>query len=128
MTVLFIALAGGAGAATRFVLDSLISARWAVRELRPGIIVVNIVGSFLLGVIVGLAGNGSGLAPQTAAVLGVGFCGGLTTFSTASLEAVHLWATGERRPALAYVLVTLLGSLLAAWLGLALTTPAIGGV
>lgn len=122
MTLLLIALAGGLGATTRFVLDVLISARWTVRELRPGIVVVNIAGSFLLGAIVGLAGSGSGLSPHTATVLGVGFCGGLTTFSAASLEAVHLWATGERRPAIAYVLVTLLGSLLAAWLGLAVMT------
>ncbi|NLJ52580.1 MAG: fluoride efflux transporter CrcB [Intrasporangiaceae bacterium] len=124
MTLLLIALAGGVGAATRFVLDGVINARWSAGGLRPGIVVINVVGSFLLGLLVGLAARGSGLSTDTVAVLGLGFCGGLTTFSTASLEPVHLWATGERGPATAYVLVTLIGSLLAAWLGLALAALA----
>lgn len=120
MTLLLISLAGGAGAAARFVADGVIARRLASSPFPPGIVIVNIVGSFILGLIVGLAASGAGLPTHTAAILGTGFCGGFTTFSTASLEAVHLWVNDGRRDAVAYVLVTLVGSLSAAAIGLSL--------
>lgn len=118
MTLLLISLAGGVGAATRFVADGAIVRRLASSPFPPGIVIVNILGSFILGVVVGLTARGVGISPEVAAAVGTGFCGGFTTFSTASLEAVHLWANESRREAGAYVLVTLVGSLVAAAIGL----------
>ena len=118
MSLLRIALAGGGGSAARFVLDGAINRRFATSPFPPGIVVVNILGSFLLGVIIGVSARGLGLSPQVAGILGAGLCSGFTTFSTASVEAVHLWVDESRRAGLAYVCVTLLGSLLAAAIGL----------
>ncbi len=97
--VLFVALslAGGLGAATRLLLDGIIRGRTSVAA--PwGTIVINITGSLLLGLVVGL--STSNLLPETVEkVVGVGFLGGYTTFSTASFETVRLlqedrWSVG----------------------------------
>lgn len=121
MTALvLVMLAGGVGAAARFVVDGTIG-RFVSRGPFPlGIVVINIVGSFALGAVTGLA-SGSVLSAETARVLGLGFCGGFTTFSTASLEAVKLWAEEGIGRATAYTAVTVVGAVAAAWLGLALT-------
>jgi CrcB protein len=85
-----IALAGGLGAAARFVLDGVVRARTASRTTFPvGTFVINATGSLLLGLIVGL--TSAQLLPETLqAVVGAGFLGGYTTFSTASFETVRL--------------------------------------
>lgn len=94
-----VALAGGIGAAARFALDSAIQAR-RVRALPWGTIVVNLTGSLALGMLVGLA-LGSAVPPEWQAILGIGFLGGYTTFSTASYETVRLLQ--QRRRLLALV-------------------------
>lgn len=83
-TVVGIAVAGGAGAAARALLDRSVPAR--VRQRFPwGIFVVNLTGSFVLGLITGAA-----LAQPVTAILATGFLGGYTTFSTASLDTFRL--------------------------------------
>lgn len=80
------AVVGGGGAATRFVVDGMIRNR---RSFPVATIVINVSGSFVLGGLTGLMlfhGAPGGLTT----VAGVGFCGGYTTFSTASFETVRL--------------------------------------
>ncbi|MGI3781493.1 MAG: fluoride efflux transporter CrcB [Janthinobacterium lividum] len=91
MTVLLLALAGGLGAVTRFVLDGTVSTVSAVRSWRypVGTTVINLTGSFLLGLLAGLAA-GALLPASVFLVLGTGFLGGYTTFSTAAYETVRL--------------------------------------
>jgi fluoride exporter len=88
LTAVTICIAGGMGAALRLILDGLIRAR--VKSTYPvGTTVINITGSFLLGLVTGLAT--SQLVPnQWQLVFGTGFLGGYTTFSTASFETVRL--------------------------------------
>lgn len=106
------ALAGGIGAVLRYLVD-LGVARVAGRRFPWGILLVNITGSFALGVV-------TTALPDTAFLLGAGLLGGYTTFSTAMLDTVALWRDGER-PASAFNAVgMLLLGLLAAGLGLAL--------
>lgn len=77
------ALAGGLGAATRFGVDAFVRPR--VTERQPwSTHLINITGSMLLGLIVGL-----GSADSWHTVAGTGFLGGYTTFSTASVETAH---------------------------------------
>jgi len=85
-----VALAGGLGAAARFVLDGVVRARTAQRASFPsGTFLINATGSLLLGLVVGL--TSAHLLPETLhAVVGAGFLGGYTTFSTASFETVRL--------------------------------------
>ncbi|MDO5025614.1 MAG: CrcB family protein [Trueperella sp.] len=85
MLTLGIATAGGIGAILRYLIDALLAAH------RPwGIFCINAIGSFFLGTLLSFA-----LVPDPAwiAVLGVGFCGGFTTFSTASMDAVRIYLT-----------------------------------
>lgn len=72
----------------RFIVDGLIRTQLG-RRFPWGTLIINITGSLLLGVIIGLALNGH-LSPSIKLILGTGFCGGYTTFSTVSFEAVRL--------------------------------------
>lgn len=92
-----LAFAGGLGAVARFVLDGLVKSR--IRSPYPvGTLLINVTGSLLLGFVTGLA-LAHLVAPEWQLVLGTGFLGGYTTFSTASFETVRLLQT--RRPGLA---------------------------
>ncbi len=83
-----VALAGGLGAVARFALDTGIRSR-RVTRMAWGTIAINLSGSLLLGLLVGLVGAGA-LAGEWQWALGTGFLGGYTTFSTASFETVRL--------------------------------------
>ncbi|ARJ06977.1 hypothetical protein GCM10010988_23210 [Cnuibacter physcomitrellae] len=83
-----LSLAGGVGAAARFVLDGAVKS--LVRTSYPvGTTLINLSGSLLLGVVTGLALSHL-VSDDWRLVLGTGFLGGYTTFSTASLETVRL--------------------------------------
>lgn len=114
--VLFVgaALAGGVGAVLRYVVDLGVS-RVAGRRYPWGILVVNLTGSFALGVV-------TAALPGEAFLLGAGLLGGYTTFSTAMLDTVALWRDGAGPAAAVDAIGMLLLGLLAAGLGLALGT------
>ena len=111
-------LAGASGALSRFVLDALVKQRW--RSPFPlGTVLINVTGSLLLGVLAGaVLFHGQSSAWQT--VVGTGFCGGYTTFSTASFETVRLAQQGRRVLALGNALGSLAASVAACAAGLAL--------
>ena len=76
----------------------------ALRRADPlplGTVVVNASGSLLLGILTGLSLY-HGLGSHLLAVVGVGLCGGYTTWSTASWESIHLLRTGNRTGACVY--------------------------
>lgn len=113
-----VAVAGGAGAAARFVVDG------AVRSRRPGAfpagtVVVNVTGSLLIGLLTGAA-LFHGLGPTWLAVAATGFCGGYTTFSTATVETVRLVQAEEWRWAVLNALGTLVACVAAAAAGVGL--------
>ncbi|SIN75605.1 fluoride efflux transporter CrcB [Agromyces cerinus] len=113
---LLVVVGGGLGAGVRFVLDGLIRSR--VRTAFPwATTVINVSGSFALGLIIGATLTNL-LSPELALVLGTGFLGGYTTFSTASYETVQL--VRQRRFAASFVsgVLMLVLSLAAAGLGL----------
>lgn len=106
MSVLLAAVGGGLGAAVRFLLGHLLPGPW-----HPGTLVANIAGSFVLGLLLAHAVSGNVMA-----LLGTGFCGGLTTYSAFAVQTVDL----PPRRAVAYACLTLGGCLAAAWFGLSL--------
>jgi len=119
--LLFLAAAGagGLGAATRFFVDGVVRAR--IRSSFPvGVMTINVSGSFLLGLLTGLALSHL-VSSEWLLVLGTGFLGGYTTFSTASFETVRLLQTGRYRAALTNgfgMLVACVGlATLGLWLG-----------
>ncbi len=111
-----VAAAGGVGAAARFLVDGA-SRSYFRATVGAGTAVVNVSGSLLLGFVTGLLITRL-LPPELHAVIGSGFLGGYTTFSTASYETVRLLLDGRRAAALASSLGMLLGCCIAATLGL----------
>lgn len=108
---LLVFLGGGCGAVCRwsigrlFPFDPLLGFPWAT-------FTINVAGSFLLGTIAILCKDrAAGLA-----LLGIGFCGGFTTFSTFSIETIRLWEADRTAAGLAYAF----GSCIAALCGVAL--------
>jgi fluoride exporter len=93
---------GALGALARFRVDSAVSARF-VTGFPLGTFVVNLSGSFVLGVIVGLA-----LPHRVMFILGTGFTGGYTTFSTWMVESARLGEVDELRLLLANLGLSLL--------------------
>jgi CrcB protein len=113
-----VALAGGLGAALRFVLDRAVMAR--TKTSYPwGITIVNLTGSFALGVVTGAAASPALSAPW-AAVLGVGLLGGYTTFSTVAVEVAVSLTRADRRSALLNGGAQLAAAIILAGLGIAL--------
>ena len=115
LLALLVALAGGVGAILRFAIDMAIPAK--VRAHFPwGTLLINITGSFVLGLIAG---------PLAGAVWGpvftVGLLGGYTTFSAASLESVSLAEEGRWGAAVFYGIGTLVLTTTAALTGVVLS-------
>ena len=91
---------------------------------------INITGSFTLGTIsqapVSALPNMPGMKPRTKLMMGVGFCGSFTTFSTFSCDVVNWLAKGETMRAMQYVIVNNVGSVGAAALGMAIAKKFFG--
>jgi fluoride exporter len=118
IVAVIVAAAGAAGATSRFLVDSVVQARTS-GGLPFGTLTVNVVGSLIMGVVTGLA-LFHGLTTAPKAIVGTGFCGGLTTWSTASWETVQLAGHGRTRAAMTYALGGLAASVAAAAAGIAL--------
>lgn len=118
MTFLVVALAAAVGAPARFLVDSWMQKRLD-RVFPWGTLTVNVSGSFLLGLITGLAlYHGFPTTPKL--LIGTGFCGAYTTFSTFAVETVRLGEEGSPAEAFGNVLMSTVGALLAGAAGLAL--------
>ena len=118
MVTLAVALAAGAGAVLRYLVDHFVQHR--VRSAFPvGTLVVNITGSFVLGLATGLALH-HGLGTTPTLIIGAGFAGGYTTLSTWAWETLALIEAGERIEASVNVVGSFIAGLAAAAAGLGL--------
>lgn len=115
--VLAVALGGMIGAPARFGLDRFVADRLE-SELPFGTFLVNVSGSFVLGLVTGLAMSAH-LSGVLRAFVGTGFCGAYTTFSTWSYETVRLVEEGNAMEAFANVAFGLVVGLAAAGAGIA---------
>jgi CrcB protein len=88
LTFLLVSIVGGLGAALRLLIDGLVKARLKV-PFPVGTTIINVTGSFLLGLVTGLT-TAAVLPTQWQLIIGGGLLGGYTTFSTASFETVRL--------------------------------------
>ena len=123
--LLAVAVGAGLGAMCRAAVDRGMVARWGVLRLPYATLAVNVVGSFLLGVVLAWAaapptGVDPGTVDTVQLALGTGFCGGLTTFSTFSFESFLLLREQRHRAALAYVTLTIVLAMAAVVVGEAL--------
>lgn len=129
LALLVVCLGGAAGSV----------ARWGLREgfthlaatHRPqrteaartwSTFVANVLACFLMGIVVAQLGSSSGGAQVAYLALAVGFCGGLSTLSTAAMDLVEVWRRSGFSLALAYLLLSMGGGMAALWIGLVLAS------
>lgn len=108
-----VGLGGFAGSVLRYLISRMMLPCVVATDFPFSTLTVNVVGSLLIG---GLFSCGASSGWYLLCV--TGFCGGFTTFSTFSLEVVTLLKTGNYGPALLYVMLSLVLSVLAVWIGL----------
>ena len=111
-SILIVGLGGGLGAIARYIIGLL---PWK-GDFPLLTLLVNLIGAILIGFLTGLATRYR-VSPRTLLFWKTGVCGGFTTFSTFSLEAVQLMHSGNRLLAVLYLFASLSGCLLGVWLG-----------
>ena len=117
---------GGTGAVCRYGVGRFVGERYG-GAFPLGTFLINITGCFALGLLVtALAATRRDVALPTA-LLGTGFLGGYTTFSTYALEGLLLYHEGSRRLAVASLLGSVVAGLLAAAAGAGVARLAYGG-
>ncbi|MCR6486130.1 fluoride efflux transporter CrcB [Amycolatopsis sp. OK19-0408] len=120
MTLVLVALGGAAGSILRYLTDRRVQT-WRDSPFPFGTLTVNVAGSFILGFLSGWLLHGA--EPSSVrALVAVGFCGGLTTFSTFGYETVRLFLEKTRLYAVLNVVVTAVAGLASGALGLLLAT------
>ena len=115
MTLQQTALVGAGGAM------GAISRAWLAHLLKSppwDILAINVLGSFLIGLVLGW--QSEHLSPNVRLLLGTGFCGGFTTFSTFSHQTLDLMAKGKTGTAMASMLASLVLCLAGTWAGIQL--------
>lgn len=117
--ILFIALGGALGALSRYWVSSLFSPLQSAIPL--GTIVVNVLGSLVMGALFILIVEKAQLPASLRPLLMIGFLGAFTTFSTFSLETVALINEGHIMSAAIYILLSVILSVAGLAAGMALT-------
>jgi CrcB protein len=110
---------GALGVTARYLIGSWV-AHHLTHVFPVGTLAINILGSFLIGLVYVLGSERNMLSPEMRVALAVGFLGGFTTFSAYSLEVVRLFEQGEIATAFGYVAVSPALGTLAAWGGICL--------
>ena len=118
ISYLIVALGGALGACARYWLYNA----HPVLQQKAGLatLLVNISGSFAMGLLFIIVTERSGLSPYWRSLIGVGFLGAFTTYSTYSLDALQMLQRGELTAALGYLFGTMLVCVIAVWAGYSL--------
>ena len=118
MTYFWIALGSAVGGMGRYWCNGLVTARLGP-EFPWGTLLVNVVGSLIIGVVAAFSASidRPWPGPEARAFIMVGFCGGYTTFSAFSLQTLNLLQNGEWIRAGGNVLLSVVLCLIAVWLG-----------
>jgi CrcB protein len=119
LTLMLIGVFGGAGCISRYLISSGLNA-WLGKAFPYGTLAVNVIGSFIIGIIFEVALRGSVISPTLRLALTTGFLGGLTTFSTFSFETVELFLNGKYLTGALNTLISLVVGFLSTYLGISL--------
>ena len=110
-----VALGGSLGSATRYLFSC-----WNISSWPWGTFAVNILGSLLIGLLMGMVGKGA-LSPEMKLLLVTGFCGGFTTFSTFANESLDMMKGGDMFLSALYIGTSVAIGVLAVWFGMKVT-------
>lgn len=119
LNIIAVFLGGGIGSIFRY-LTSISFEKHAHIPLPLASLSVNIVGSLILGFLFAFFMHKTDLNPALKTALTVGFCGGLTTFSTFSLEVFHLLEKGQIYIALGYIALSVIVCVMMIALGMSM--------
>jgi CrcB protein len=116
MRTLLVALGGMLGCVARYWLTGAVQ-HLSSSDFPYGTLAVNLLGSFLIGIVVTCWLERGVLSAEAAVLLATGFCGGFTTMSTFSFESLALLDSGRAALALGNLAGTFAGCVTATWLG-----------
>ena len=118
MAYLSVALGGAFGAVLRYLITEL------VPQVKSGFpyatLIANLVGALLLGAFYVLIVERSGATGYWRELLMIGFCGGLTTFSAFSMDALQLWLSGHIQTAILYIVLSVVFCIVATLISISL--------
>ncbi len=109
--ILMVGIGGFLGAIARYSISQILNNKPSSR-FPIGTLTVNLSGAFLLGIIIGVKSD-----PITTLLLGTGFLGAFTTFSTLKLEMIQLYVNNDKKTFFIYTVMTYGGGLILAYLG-----------
>lgn len=114
--LLLVGLGGFIGSVARFLVSKL-NFSWHFLSIPMGTLTVNVLGSFIIGILVGISVKSDLISTDLRLFLMVGFCGGFTTFSSFSSENLMLMQNGQVVTVLIYTALSILLGFLAVYLG-----------
>jgi len=118
--LLLVGVGGFIGSIARFLVQKL-NLNWQVLSIPMGTLTVNVLGSLLIGFIIGVSGKSEIISPGLRLFLMVGICGGFTTFSSFTAENMTLMQNGQFATVLIYTGLSILLGFLAVYLGYTLS-------
>lgn len=114
--LLLVGIGGFIGSISRYLVHLFMASRF-VTPFPVGTFTVNLVGSLLIGVIMGIFERYDWLTHEWRIFLAIGFCGSFTTFSTFAFENVHLLRESNYLHLLAYVSLSVILGMVLVWVG-----------
>ncbi|MCQ2284755.1 MAG: fluoride efflux transporter CrcB [Bacteroidales bacterium] len=114
--ILYVMLGGSVGAALRYLVGVL-CLHWRWTSLPWGTLLVNLIGCFLLGMLMGLGEKNTHFNPGLYLMLTVGLCGAFTTFSTFTADAFRMMNNGQWLMPMLYVCVSIVAGFLLFYVG-----------
>ncbi len=110
---LLVALGGAIGSVLRYSTSLL----FTVKDFPVATLIVNIIGSFVIGIVIAFSIKDQQFLNNWKVFLATGICGGFTTFSAFSAENIMLLQNGKYNLALLYSIISVIAGMAAAWLG-----------
>ncbi|MFD2200504.1 fluoride efflux transporter CrcB [Shivajiella indica] len=118
--ILLVGIGGGLGSILRYLINEL-SRKFSWNTLPFGTLTANLLGSLLIGILLGYFTRNQGISQEWSLLLITGFCGGFTTFSTFSAENFGFIQSGNYTSFLLYTIGSVLLGIIAVFLGFLLT-------